>query len=166
MVLDPSSSATAAATLVAWGVGAVPADPWDAPYFGGPVYLGYRPGRDVTTQVAVMPVVAEVSSESFAFAPWDAPYFGGQVYFRYAALRVDGNAGAAYDLSVPVGAEDAATVARAEVDKANESKHIFAVVSSEADRASGVGPAGGDSEKRRGWLARLFRGELSMGRRA
>lgn len=87
------------------------ADPWDAPYFGGRVYLSYQPDIADTqpaaarvdaaaraAEVAALPRVAPgadaarspngkpaASGALARFDPWDAPYFGAPVYFGYAA---------------------------------------------------------------------------------
>ena len=68
-----------------------PADPWDAPYFGGTVYLQYQP----TLRVMGAPVARAAEAEEEAMAmgavarvepflyPWDAPYFGAPVFLLY-----------------------------------------------------------------------------------
>ncbi len=83
------------------------ADPWDAPYFGAPVYLAYQP--TLAPQQATRPAAARVqaptvasldvataserraapgvraASQTTQWDPWDAPYFGAPVYLAYRA---------------------------------------------------------------------------------
>jgi hypothetical protein len=98
-----AASATASATATHTPQ---PADPWDAPYFGGPVFLAYAPGLVAApvavsspAQSAAPQAVPGVQPPSSSAAPtavrpalgldaWDAPYFGGPVFFRYPTYPV------------------------------------------------------------------------------
>ena len=97
-----AATASAAATYAS----NQPADPWDAPYFGGPVFLAYAPSLIAAPVAAsapaqsaapqAVPGVQPPNSFSAAAAvrpalgldAWDAPYFGGPVFFRYPTYPV------------------------------------------------------------------------------
>jgi hypothetical protein len=83
-----------------------PADPWDAPYFGGRVFLAYNPRAVTAPGAASLPSQSAVPQAAPRVQPpnassalasvrpalgldaWDAPYFGGPVFFRYPAYPV------------------------------------------------------------------------------
>jgi hypothetical protein len=145
---SPSTVRVAAASATATHT-PQPADPWDAPYFGGPVFLAYAPGLVAASGAASSPAqsaapqaVPGVQPPSSSAAPaavrpalgldaWDAPYFGGPVFFRYPT----------YPVAVPGFSPTAATPMAA-------TPPIAAPAAPE--RAPVVSP------RRRGLLARLF----------
>ncbi len=79
------------------------ADPWDAPYFGAPIYLTYQPtlsatpaGRPANSPSAPATLLGAPHSDALTptprsdtrtaaprWDPWDAPYFGAPVYLAY-----------------------------------------------------------------------------------
>lgn len=173
MGLDVSRSSTATATIAVAPAGVSPADPWDAPYFGGPVYFGYRPTLAAVTDVHAAlvarasdnaaRVVETMTAGALPADPWDAPYFGGPVYFGYAEPSVKGFGLAAIETAATEAGEDAAIVTKAEVDGSEQSG---VAVSSEVDAVLLMAEApNGDDGKRQGWLVRLFRRDLYIGRR-
>jgi hypothetical protein len=62
-----------------------PADPWDAPYFGGTVYFRYRASATLPPQEPTPSAAASTPStrQPLATDPWDAPYFCGPIYLRF-----------------------------------------------------------------------------------
>lgn len=120
----------------------LPADPWDAPYFGGPVYLAYRP--------APMPAPAQApKSQGLAADPWDAPYFGGPVYFRYPDYPVG--------IAAPGAAEVPAHPGESMRDDAVASTEtVVAAPDGTAEVVEETAPAPAITGRRGGWLARLF----------
>ena len=163
----PAGAREDGASVAAMG-GALLADPWDAPYFGGPVYLGYHPGMLPSTPAGAS--AAGVSSTtsavlvSFTFAPWDAPYFGGPVYFRYPDFPMV-SFGPAAVLVAPAELEAVALGVGAETPSTDSGEQSAATAPSEAGASLPAAPQGGEAGKRRGWLARFFRRELYIGRR-
>ncbi len=61
---------------------APPADPWDAPYFGGIVYFSYRP-TPLPTPATSEAALAKLPYTVNAWEPWDAPYFGAPIYLNF-----------------------------------------------------------------------------------
>ncbi|MGZ3638270.1 MAG: hypothetical protein ACXWQR_22040 [Ktedonobacterales bacterium] len=179
MVLDVSRSSGSTATMTDMPAKVLAADPWDAPYFGGPVYFEYRPARPAVMDAhaaweagasddAARVVEAQMETAGALPAdPWDAPYFGGPVYFRYADSGVKGFAPAALETAAMDGVEGASIVATAEVDGSDGGEKATTAVPGESgDVLAVAGAPHEDDGKRRGWLARLFRRELYIGRRA
>ncbi len=111
------------------------ADPWDAPYFGAPIYFQYQPSLPARAHT-------EDHASRLPVDPWDAPYFGGTVYLGYSAYpatlaappaSLAPSTGPADEQSLPV----SAAIGKAPI--------------------STVQPDGtATSTRRRNWLARLF----------
>jgi hypothetical protein len=117
---------------------ALPGDPWDAPYFGAPVYLAY--------QAAPMPAPATVPA-GLAADPWDAPYFGAPAFFRYPDYPVA--------VAVPAGAPVASELPMPEPDVSptvSDSDGEVLVAAAKTEVVVALPQA----RKQRSWLARLF----------
>lgn len=115
---------------------ALPGDPWDAPYFGGAVYLAYQP----------VPIPAPVTVPAgLAADPWDAPYFGGTVYFRYPDYPVA--------IAVPAGVTVTSEPPSPEPDVSPAVSDVEVLV---AVAETEVIVALPQARKQRNWLARLF----------
>jgi hypothetical protein len=116
---------------------ALPIDPWDAPYFGAPVYHAY--------QAVPMPAPATVPA-GLAADPWDAPYFGAPIYLRYPDYSVAGAVGA----GATVASEPPPEL---EVSPAVSDEEVLVVV---AETDTEVVVALPQARKQRSWLARFF----------
>jgi len=66
--------------------------PWDAPYFGVPVYLRYQADNGYSDPPPPATAATEHSEAAISTLarslPWDSPYFGAPIYMRYPEYPV------------------------------------------------------------------------------
>lgn len=77
----PMQSSSAAENHPEDKVRAPSAEPWDAPYFGGPVYFTYRPWLVTNMAAAMDGVIGRAPGEVTQWTRF--PHFGGPIYDGY-----------------------------------------------------------------------------------
>jgi hypothetical protein len=140
-------------------------DPWDAPYFGVPVYLRYQadssysdplpvalnatPMPDTTTAFAPAHAETDASAHDRSL-PWDGPYFGAPIYLRYPAYPV------ATDMFVAANGQSPV----AEYANPQLAVEASSTPGDEAVPATHISPLAAmpPVRQRQSWLARLFGG--------
>ena len=144
---------------------AQPADPWDAPYFGGPVFFVYAPQNGAPKEGVVSSSAASSASTpassaqslsaasvsaptttplAFSNAPWDAPFFGAPVHFAYPR----------YPVSVPGFSPVVADVIQPGAPMQNGVHRALPRPSDAANAGGSTAPV--RPSRRRGFFARLF----------
>src|SRR5260370_291280 len=166
-----SPEGTAASTSTPGAITGTPADPWDAPYFGAPVYLAYRPDVPAAPEPVTHP--AGTSPTTSSLQPLNMLYFGGPIYDTFPPFG--GAAAPTEAASAPVATGPALDTThlpyfggptyttydpavpgfRAEREPEPVASSAAGVAASDA-----AAPAAAPPEKlvvqRRGWFARLF----------
>lgn len=136
------------------------ADPWDAPYFGAPIYLTYQPTlAERPARAAVAPFTptdatpTHAPSAGMRWDPWDAPYFGAPVFLAYQPS------------SLPKPATTAAQPTARGAEPPGERERELVAVGA-ASPAPTTAPAPGDRRAysgatpwRQTWFGRLFGGD-------
>ena len=69
------------------------ADPWDAPYFGAPVYLGYQPSLPPIPEPVTMS--AATANAAAVADPIAWPFFGAPIYAGFPAFEAQESSAAA-----------------------------------------------------------------------
>jgi hypothetical protein len=121
--------------------------PWDAPYFGVPVYLRYQADNAYSDPPPATAAREHSEADISALArslPWDSPYFGAPIYLRYPGYPVATGMVAGATEQTP--SNDVPNTPDIDAEAAT---HI-------TPKSSGMPPT--PLSPRRHWLARLFSG--------